>query len=278
MINYKKTIISIITLSSFLLGINLLGSSATKISLITASDLHTPGYKEKSNDAIGSKMKIRDLVKMMTEQINDKSKNIQGIIFIGDSAGGYGNEDETKGFLEYVYKPLAKVLPQKQIFLIPGNHDTYDGKMLKQIKSKYGDYMFQAKIGPIELLSLGLYPSSTKKQSDKLTTKEPSLDFLKKQLKRIGPEKPVLIAFHFYFSEPCKDCWWNDWWPDKDRKAFIDTIKNYNVVGILVGHVHGESVETYKGFKVIRSAGEHRFAVLTWDPAKPRDIKVKLKS
>lgn len=255
--------------------------STQKISFVALSDVHVGSDKEKDNAGILS------LRSQMEKYINDASKSVKALIFVGDSAGGYGKESETKAFEKILYDPLKNLLRSKggQVFLVPGNHDTYwssvlepkPTKMERLIKDNHGDYMYAFNIGPVKCINLGICPSLSKTQpsqggKDKiLDTDEPSLGFLKKVLQGIDKNQPVIIMFHYPVQGNM-----SDWWSKKEKDMLYDAIKDYNVLAILVGHLHAALVHSFRGkCPVVQAAGGNTFALLTYDASKPKSISIK---
>lgn len=61
------------------------------------------------------------------------------------------------------------------------------------------------------------------------------LNWLREDLRRIGPEAPVLMFQHYGFDGFSRQ---PVWWSDDDRQAFLDLVCDYNVLGVVSGHTH----------------------------------------
>ena len=75
-----------------------------------------------------------------------------------------------------------------------------------------------------------------------------SIMWLKEDLKvNASDGKPVVIIQHYGF-----DKWSWNWWSDEKKEALSNTIKNYNIVGIFVGHNHIAENFIWNGINVFQ--------------------------
>lgn len=251
-----------------------------KFILISLSDVHVQDS--------GSNDQAKQLCKVIKKYIAASEKNIQGVAFVGDSAGGYGNKAETKAFKDIYYNPLVTALKATggNIFLVPGNHDCYGSgsgegdvpEMLEFIKEKHAHRtLYNFNIGPVKFICLGLYASSTENQRDarnaSLLKSDPSsLQYLKNVLAKIDKQQPVVIMFHYPIYGD-----YSTWWHKSEKNDLYTTIKDYNVIAILVGHDHGQSVDLFRGkIPTIKAAGGDNFALIFFDPNNPKRIDTKM--
>lgn len=248
-------------------------------SVLSLSDVHVTDKRESENV---SAVRLRNYMK---GYISNSSKNVRGIIFVGDSAGGYGKADEVDAFKAIYFNPLAKLMQnnQGQVFLVPGNHDTYwenwyspnqPSAMLKFIKNVYSDYIYRFNIGPVKFINLGLYASGTKAQKDTrnvtlLETDKPTLQWLQEILSTVDHSEPIVLMFHYPIHGD-----YSDWWHKSEKDSLYNAIKNYNVIAILVGHAHANKVFSFRGKCPVIQAALASFALLQFDPAKPTSIRI----
>jgi len=61
------------------------------------------------------------------------------------------------------------------------------------------------------------------------------LHWLREDLRRAGPEAPLLLFQHYGFDGFSRQ---PAWWTDADRNAFLDLVCDYNVLGVVSGHTH----------------------------------------
>ena len=135
-----------------------------------------------------------------------------------------------------------------------GNHDYWtndpsgvqnwplygDKPVLEAIKSRHGSVLYSWDWGMFHMVNLGLYPGNTDQASH-------SLDFLKNDLaNNVGTSgKPVILYHHYGFDD-----FGLQWWADSERQAYFDVVKDYNVIGILCGHRHWSTYDTWNGINV----------------------------
>lgn len=253
--------------------------SQQKVSIIALSDVHT------KDDAASKNTEAIKLRQQIENYIKDPSKCVEAVIFVGDSAGGYGKESETNAFKKIWYNPLKELLYQKggQIFLVPGNHDTYwesitepTSKMKVMIKERYGGYQYKFNLGYLHCFNLGLYPASGENQKDRrnvtlLKTSPASLSWLKTELAKLDKTDPIILIFHYPIHGS-----FSEWWHKSEKDALFNAIKDYNVLAILVGHNHTTQLYSFRGkCPVAQAADVSCFAYLTFDQANPKAISIK---
>lgn len=249
-------------------------------SYISISDVHISQKEDNKN------LTAIQLRNHMITAIKDATKNVCGIIFVGDSAGGYGKESERDAFKAIYFDPLTKIMHNNkgQLFLVPGNHDTYwenwyapnqPSAMLNFIEKTYGSYAYRFKIGPVLFINLGLYASQNKEQKDNrnvtlLSTSQPSLQSLKQILSKAGTRQPVVIMFHY----PIHDSY-SDWWHKQEKDGLFETIKDYNILAILVGHSHDNNIFSFRGKCPVIQAADESFAIMRFDQANSTALDIK---
>lgn len=108
----------------------------------------------------------------------------------------------------------------------------------------------------VRFINLGLYPGSAS------SVAQGSLEFLISDLAaNVGASgKPVVIMFHYDFET-------TGWWTTTEQTAFYNAIKNYNVILIVTGHNHLNSmgVGTWNGIRTLNASFTEeyeRFAVI----------------
>lgn len=96
--------------------------------------------------------------------------------------------------------------------------------------------------GGIHFVHLNLYPGDAPDPTSKFsrTNNDPdhSLSFLRQDLDiEIGDSgRPVVCIHHFGFDAGMSLGW--RWWTERERRAYYDLLKPYNVIAILHGHSH----------------------------------------
>lgn len=75
-----------------------------------------------------------------------------------------------------------------------------------------------------------------------------SINWLKEDLSKYASDNhPVVIIQHYGFDE-----WSLDWSTNDEREILFETIKDYNIIGIFVGHNHVAENLTWKGIDVFQ--------------------------
>jgi len=103
----------------------------------------------------------------------------------------------------------------------------------------------------VHFVHTNLYPGDVRVKEGRLDGlwNEPqhSLEFLKEDLKEnVGPSgRPVFVMLHYGFEDGFSDAW--GWWSAPEREAFYQAIKDYNIVGILMGHTHAAVIGKWRG-------------------------------
>jgi len=290
-----KTILSVPLLISYLFllcptNISPKTPSQTPITFLALSDTHLAATTEdevnqlpkgsypKPEKQLARLNQMRPLRKRMLKYIKDPSKNIRAVIMAGDNAGGYGNRSDTKAFKTFWYNPFTDALKKRdgQVLAGIGNHDTYwwglfqpkPTAMLKFIRKNYDkNYLYSRNIGPIHVIHLAQYPAINAQGPRNVIP--PSLPFLKNDLKQVSKKTPVIIFFHYPIHGHM-----SDWWSKREKDLLWDTIKDYNVIAIIVGHSHRSAMYMFRSKIPVVQAASSKFAAITWDPYYPKEANI----
>lgn len=180
------------------------------------------------------------------------SENIDALIVPGDltDIGSDGNcsiwkkgncceiKKETNQLGNLKTQFINTLEPYVDIYLSHGNHDTYRVSMisdfkhclgltryknpvLSYIESRHGDTIYSFSKNNIKFISLGMYPDKK------------GIEYLKKNLLSYIS---TIIFFHFDFDSVKDDG--SPWWNKEDKQLFYDTIRDYNILCICIGHAH----------------------------------------
>lgn len=243
--------------------------------VLEASDIHVDDEKANDND-------LRMLCNQMNNSISNSNKKVKGVVFAGD-LGSYGKQTSLNKFLAFFYNPLNTALQaiNSNIFLGLGNHDCHwEGfsgvsATAQFIADTYGGFIYKFKIGQVQFINLGLYPSATREQYNAdnlatLTTSVPAFDFLTDTLAQLDKTQPIVLIHHYppngNFSRS---------WSATQQNQYFDLIKDYNIVAIIVGHIHTARLYKFKdSILVIQCANGKTFAELVFDPLQPAKVGV----
>jgi len=160
-----------------------------------------------------------------------------------------GKSDQITPLLENYVHPLEEA--GKEVYLCVGNHDRgkktlgiFRHSPIKHIiRKRHNSVKYTFRKGDLLFICCGECPSD--------------IPWLKRKLKNL--DQPTIIFFHFNLEGP-----YSDWWSKKQKDAFYNAIKDYNILAILVGHHHITKVTTWRGIRVIASS--NRYSVITYNP------------
>lgn len=99
-----------------------------------------------------------------------------------------------------------------------------------------------------------------------------ALTFLKDYLKKnVGDsQQPVFIMHHYGFDGFSLNDW--NWWTPRQRRAYYDAIRDYNIVALIHGHNH--AAEHYRWPQAKRHAGDISAMFGATPPEKVREFDV----
>lgn len=210
------------------------------LKLIIDSDLHFKNGKIRHD-------------KINHVEIINSVPNVDAVICAGDlTDSGFdgkkilcwaygGNDDQItplKNFITNIKYP---------IYLCMGNHDNYvpfpgiHKPVADLIKEKHSSLLYSWDIVKDNIyyhfICLDVYPN------------EEAIKFLKREL--INNKKKIFIIYFHY----CITGLWSGWWSDEEKAIFYDTIKNYNVKLIIVGHRHANWMDSWNGITIVSGSG-----------------------
>ena len=123
-----------------------------------------------------------------------------------------------------------------------GNHDdggrAFSPTMINWLKKKHGGLSYIFEKGGVVFIGLWSKFDPKGKPAQPLTKE--ALAYLKEQLAKLPPEKPVVIFTHL-----CHDAMTN-------RDELVETIGKSNVIMVLGGHYHYSSVNQYRGLTFVQ--------------------------
>lgn len=156
-------------------------------------------------------------------------------------------EDQLGAFLSAVAYPIQ--LAGKHVYLIPGNHDQYNGSSIHPvnefIRRAHGNTHYKVVRGGVLMLFCDVYPDAG------------VCAWMENTL--IGNVLPILVFFHYNLQGV-----YSDWWSDVEKEAFRNVVSGQRVLGIFVGHLHNSYVEKWHDYSVYGTAGD-TFAVCDVD-------------
>jgi uncharacterized protein len=85
---------------------------------------------------------VKEELKKIFEEINEKGFKIKKIVFIGDIKHSFSYQWKEKNYFKEIIKFIEEYVDEKNIFLIKGNHDTIDYSFSDKLK----DYKIEKEI------------------------------------------------------------------------------------------------------------------------------------
>ncbi len=213
----------------------------------------------------------RDAQKLwFLQDILNPAYNTSAVLFAGDLTD-QGSDVQFQAFTEKWIRPMANLMPTKPhggLYLCKGNHDETSGsnsQLSKYLKKEYGDFCYSFDIEGLHFACCGKYPQKIMLGG--------TLAWLKSDLKKLAPETPVVIFFHYNLTGP-----FSDWWSitcgnctctssKSEKDYFFDAIKNYNIQCIFFGHVHYSYSALWRNKFRITGVGGDQYAVCQYRPS-----------
>jgi len=231
--NLRLRVLFILLLfSSFLISCRLVfqpeRTTSQNFSFIQVSDLHSP--MKESGDTISLLKNTLSGVKL--EAYNNLSAPAPSfIIATGDLTeyGGLNNAWETYlSFFQGINLPVYHQL---------GNHDNTWYCGTRYLRQLYGSPNYSFNRNGIHFIGI----CTPTYQEPLPSFGVEALDFLKKDLAIVGKKMPVIIFFHHLLDSP-------EFSSRYDVERFLDILKPYNVILLLVGHGHFPRYHNFYGF------------------------------
>jgi cytolysin (calcineurin-like family phosphatase) len=166
----------------------------------------------------------------------------RGVLFTGDTTDN-GSLEEFAEF-ESVYGLTGEDgLLRFPIFEAIGNHDVNETSPVKERERlRHGGIDYSWDWDDLHLVCLDMYP-------DRRTQ-----EWLLRDLELVGPDRPVILFFHYSLEGP-----YSDFWEESEKDSFARAIEGRNVLAIFHGHEHRVGHYFWRGHPVFRpGAPRHR--------------------
>ena len=197
-------------------------SGGMDLSFFVASDTHfgAEGIYERNKKQVMAMNSLEGTA--LPPTIGGKVSRPRGVIITGDLTDN-GRPGQWKQFVELYGHTGQDGMLNYPVYIQSGNHDrlTLWGSVLHGIRQRHGRLTYRWRWDDVQFISLDCYPNGFGR------------GYLKRQLKLIGPEHPVILLMHYSIIGP-----YSQWWSESEKKAFADVIKGYNIVSIFHGHFH----------------------------------------
>ena len=234
--------------------------TAEETGFLAISDTHVgPGYHYPD-----MQMKT-NLIPMMKQYIENTQNNIKTVLICGDLTTG-GGKEYTTTFENVWWAPLKESADKvgAKIALAPGNHD-WDMRQwgvrwsmggvsntpmidfiikncvgLSPICHPWSIY-YSFDIGGVHFACPGVYPSEGNPADKRwgVYVNIGSRKWLERDLDKLPPNTPTILFYHYpIFGYHANK------WKKSEKEAFIEALKEKNIVSLIVGHSHWEDSNT----------------------------------
>jgi predicted phosphodiesterase len=164
---------------------------------------------------------------------------------------GDPNANQLEALISQCVKPIEAL--GVSVKLCPGNHDINRSdywrlSVLKYVCDRHDAtyswfspetsscYTFMHK--GLQFICMGIYPKN--------------ISWLKAHLPK-NKKQPIVFYYHYNTR---KGQPYSDWWSDKEKDTFFDTIYGYNVQAIINGHLHTTQISDIQNIKYILCADD----------------------
>jgi cytolysin (calcineurin-like family phosphatase) len=145
----------------------------------------------------------------------------RGLLFMGDMTDN-GLEAEWRQFAEIYGLTGKDGLLRFPVYEALGNHDDIGESPVKaHIAARHGTLVYSWDWDDLHVVCLDMYPDAR------------SLDWLAKDLARVGRQRPLIVFFHYSILGP-----YSESWETSQKEAFAAAIEGYNVLAVFHGHFH----------------------------------------
>jgi hypothetical protein len=199
------------------------------------------------------------------EAIGGRVETPRGVLMTGDITDN-GTLEEFALFEKFYGLTGKDALLKYPVFEAVGNHDvTSESPIKAQQKLRHGGINYGWDWDDLRFFCLDMYPDAVTRA------------WLEPELRKAGPDKPVILFFHFPVLPGGQG--WSRAWPDEDKDAFGQAIADYNVIALFHGHMHapghyvwrdrpvfrpGAAKSRQRFFLVVRVSGD-QMSVATWN-------------
>jgi hypothetical protein len=195
-------------------------------------------------------------------EIGGRVDKPRGVLFTGDTTDN-GRLDEFAEFEKVYGLTGTDGLLQYPVFESIGNHDLNSESPIKErAKQRHGGVDYAWNWDDLRVLCLDMYPDA------------PTREWLTRELDEEGPDRPVILYFHYSLEGP-----YSDFWEPEEKEAFAKAIEGHNVLAIFHGHEHRVGHYIWRGHPVFRPGaprhsshaflavrvGAREMAVAAWD-------------
>jgi hypothetical protein len=182
-------------------------------------------------------------------EIGGRVDTPRGVLFTGDTTDN-GHLEEFAEFEEVYGLTGRDGLLRFPVFEAIGNHDlNRESPIRERVAQRHGGIDYAWDWADLRLVCLDMYPDAR------------TIHWLARELRALGPGRPVIPFFHYSLAGP-----YSDFWEEREKAAFARALEGSNVLAIFHGHEHHVGHYLWRGHPVFRPGAprhsSHAFLVV----------------
>lgn len=224
----------------FSVGISATYAKVTDFSFIHVSDEHSDDAQT-TPDNLKEMARLSKLPSVFLEPYKVSTPSPSFIISTGDMTE-FGPVNEDYSIIKKRYAEVG--IP---LYAALGNHDcTWGGSLTRERTKLYGAPYFSVDRNDCHFV---IFNSAGLNDGRPILSPE-EIDWLKIDLAKVGPTKPVFIAFHHPLGI-------NEYSSQYETDRLLDVLRPYNIAAIMVGHGHTAMVSKYEGYDMVEGGSAY---------------------
>jgi cytolysin (calcineurin-like family phosphatase) len=165
--------------------------------------------------------------------IGGRVQSPRGLLFMGDMTDS-SREEEWREFEALFGLTGRDGLLRWPVYEAIGNHDFIgDSPVRGHVERRHGSLVYSWDWEDVHFVCLDMHPDAK------------NLEWLARDLKRVGRRRPLVVFFHYALQGP-----YSDFWEQEQKAALARAIEGRNVLAIFHGHYHRAGHYTWRGYDV----------------------------
>ncbi len=167
----------------------------------------------------------------------------RGVLFMGDMTDS-SQPNDWRTFERLYGLTGHDGLLRYPVFEAIGNHDIIgDSPVPAGVERRHGALAHSWDWDDVHFVCLGLHPDAD------------NLAWFKRDLRRAGRRRPVILFFHYSIAGP-----YSDFWEPSDKEALARALESVNVLALFHGHFHHAGHYRWRGHEVFLPGSPRHFS------------------